>query len=349
VFDLGTTLIAVVLFALLLPLLVLPWIHAEYERHGRLTGWIAVLSAAEVLYLCGLAAYTLFPLPRETAAFCASRSTSDFLVLNPVGSLDGTVAGYLQVALNVLLFVPLGYALRYHFRRGIVVAGLIGLGVSLLIEVAQGTAVFGAFGCPYRVADTGDLVTNTLGTLVGWLLAVATARLLPDPVPAHSADLARPGLVRRGLSVLADLLIGWLVTSLILAVVVVSGGPDSDWLALIVYTGIYAITTLALPMLRHDHATLGQVTFFLRPSTGRRVPLRWLVWWLPVTLLQATGHLGVALLAAAVIGLLARLRTDRRSVLEMLTGTTTITRNASEHEPEQAVREAGRGGPRDGG
>ncbi|NMO50753.1 hypothetical protein HH310_06040 [Actinoplanes sp. TBRC 11911] len=322
-----------VLFALLLPLLVLPWIHAEYERHGRLTGWTAVLSAGEVLYLCGIAAYTLFPLPRETAAFCAARSTGDFLVLNPVASIDGTVTGYLQLVLNALLFVPLGYALRYHFRRGILVAGLIGLGVSLLIEVAQGTAVFGAFGCPYRVADTGDLVTNTVGTLVGWLLAVATARLLPNPVPAHSADLARPGLTRRGLAVLADLLIGWLITSLILAVVVVSGGPDSRWLALPVYVSIYAVTTLVLPMLRHDHATLGQVTFFLRPSTGRRVPLRWLIWWLPVAVLQATGHLSVVLLAAAVIGVLARLRKDRHSVLELVTGTTTVTRNAPEQEP----------------
>lgn len=225
--------------------------------------------------------------------------------------------------------MPLGYSLRYHFRRGIVVAGAIGLGVSLLIEVAQGTAVFGAFGCPYRVADSGDLLTNTLGTLVGWLLAMATARLLPDPIPAHSADLARPGLVRRGLAVLADLLIGWLVTSLILAVVVVNGGPDSRWLALAVYILIYTVTTLALPMLRNDHATLGQATFFLRPSTGRRLPLRWLIWWLPVVLLQATGHLGVVLLAAAVIGLLARLRKDRHSVLELVTGTTTVTRNES--------------------
>jgi glycopeptide antibiotics resistance protein len=330
VFDLGTTLIAVLLFALLLPILVLPWIHAEYERHGRLTGWTAVLSATEVLYLCGLVAYTLFPVPRETAAFCAARSTGDFLVLNPIGSLDGTFAGYLQVALNVVLFVPMGYALRYHFRRGPVTAGLIGLGVSLIIEVTQGTAVFGLFGCPYRVADTGDLITNTLGTLAGWILAVATARLLPDPVPAHSPDLSRPGLARRGLAVFADLLIGWLVSSLVRAVVVASGAAGvgtSTWLAVIVHVAIYAVTTLVLPMSRHDHATLGQATFFLRPSTGRRVPLRFVVWWLPVALLQASGHLGVILFAALVIGVLARLRRDRRSLLELMTSTT-VTRNA---------------------
>jgi glycopeptide antibiotics resistance protein len=335
VFDLGTTLIAVLLFALLVPLLVLPWIHFQYERHGRLTGWTAVLSAAEVLYLCALAAYTLFPVPRETAAFCAARAADDYLVLNPVGSLDGTLAGYLQVALNVVLFVPFGYALRYHLRRGFVTAGAIGLGVSLIIEVTQGTAVFGAFGCPYRVADTGDLITNTAGTLVGWLLAVATARFLPDPVPPHSPDLARPGLVRRGLAVLADLLIGWLVTSLILAVVVVGGAVGaghSTWLALILYVAVYTVTTLVLPLLRRDHATLGQVTFFLRPSTGRRVPLRWLVWWLPIAVLQGTSHLGVILFAAAVVGILARLRKDRHSLLELITGTTTVTRNGGDRK-----------------
>ena len=54
--------VAVLLFALLVPLLVLPWIHAQYERHGRLTGWTAVLSATEVFYLCALVV-AVFTLP----------------------------------------------------------------------------------------------------------------------------------------------------------------------------------------------------------------------------------------------------------------------------------------------
>jgi hypothetical protein len=285
----------------------------------------AVVVAAEVLYLCGLVAFTLFPLPDETAAFCAGRTTADFLNLDPLHDLVATPAGVAQLLLNVALFVPLGVLLRYRFRRGLLAAAGIGLAVSLAVEVTQGTAVFGLFGCPYRVADTGDLITNTAGAVAGWLLTLG--RTAPEPQP--SPDLDRPGLARRALAVGVDLLIGFLATAVVLVVLTLAGFDEVDGALLMAINLIaYAISTLAVPLARGDHATLGQATFFLAPDSRAAVRPRFLAWWLPVALLQATGHLNVVAGAALVIGVLARLRPDRRSVLELLSRTTTMTRAA---------------------
>ncbi|MFC3737271.1 VanZ family protein [Paractinoplanes deccanensis] len=322
--------VAIVLFALLAPLVTLPWIHLQYSRYGRLRGWTAVVAASEVLYLCGLVAFTLFPLPNETAAFCAARTTADFLNVNPLDDVAATPAAVAQILLNVALFVPLGFLLRYRFGRRAVAATAIGFAVSLLVEVTQGTAVFGLVACPYRVADTGDLITNTAGTLAGWWLAGAIGRLLPPAEPVPSPDLERPGLVRRGLSVAADLLIGLFATEAVVLALTVAGVPDAGRPVLAgCYLTTYVISTLVVPLRRRDHATLGQATFFLAPGSRAAVWPRFLLWWLPAGLLQGAELLYVIFWAALVIGVLARLRADRRSVLELVSGTTTITRRAA--------------------
>ncbi|SNY61071.1 hypothetical protein [Paractinoplanes atraurantiacus] len=155
--------------------------------------------------------------------------------------------------------------------------------------------------------------------MLGWLIAALIGRFLPGPHPAPSPDVEQPGLLRRGLAVGADLLIGFLATSSVLAVF-----PEAG--AAAVALTAYGISTLLIPLSRRDHATLGQATLLLAPESGRAVWPRFLVWWLPVALLQAGGRFAVILWAMLVIGVLARLRRDRRSVLELVSRTTTSTR-----------------------
>jgi glycopeptide antibiotics resistance protein len=52
--------------------------------------------------------------------------------------------------------------------------------ISLLIEATQGTALWGAVPCRYRVADVDDLILNVFGTWLGILVA----RLIPTEVKA---------------------------------------------------------------------------------------------------------------------------------------------------------------------
>ncbi|MEU4765979.1 VanZ family protein [Actinosynnema sp. NPDC023794] len=348
---LSESIITLVLFALLVPVAVLPWVHWQYRRHGRLRGWSAVVAAASALYGCALVAFTLFPLPVVADGFCTSRSLRAYWQPRPFASLDDiAAAGYsptspafLQVALNVALFVPLGFLLCYRFRRGAVAATAIGLLVSLAVEATQGTAVFGLYPCPYRIADVDDLMTNTAGTVVGWLLARWVGRRLPAAVPEPVADTGPPGLVRRGLAFAGDLLTLSLAQFACRAVLVLvgegTGTPGltrlavSEWFGAALGVLVPVVATVVVPLLRADRATPGQVAFNLAPAdarTGgtapaRAVVLRFAFWWLPVLLLISAGHSGIVFFAAVVVGLAARSRADRRSLLGLISTTTTTT------------------------
>ncbi len=89
----------------------------------------------------------------------------------------GQVFPVLEFAANVLLFVPLGVLVPMAWGKfnALVALGAIGLGlaVSVCVELAQ-------LGIPGRVADPRDLMSNTLGVIVGlgFLIAVRKMRLL---------------------------------------------------------------------------------------------------------------------------------------------------------------------------
>lgn len=79
--------------------------------------------------------------------------------------------------LNVVLFVPLGFFLPVFWKhfKPVFRTVLFGFCTSLLIEVLQ---IF-----TFRASDVNDLMTNTLGALIGWILARITLRLFPNIAP----------------------------------------------------------------------------------------------------------------------------------------------------------------------
>lgn len=343
--------VAVLLGTVVLVAGVLPWVRVQYRRYGRLRGWSAILATGIVLYGCGVVAFTLFPLPTITPEFCAVRAAHGMYQFRPFASLDDITAAastwparlrsgaFLQVALNVLLYVPLGFLLRYRWGRSLPVALAVGLAVSLAIETIQGTAVFGVYPCPYRLADVDDLLTNTTGTLVGWLVAVPLSRVLPAPVPAPVPDLDPPTLRRRGLAVLADMLaIALTATTVHVVVLLVGQRTGSEWVRspavdVAITVLVAAVVVLVVPLARADRATVGQATVALAlvdaatgvPARRGRVLLRAGVWWLPAVVLLLAGAGFLPVLVAAVLAAVASRRPDRRSVLGLAAGTRTVT------------------------
>lgn len=136
----------------------------------------------------------LFPCPRKTAACCAFS-----LYLSAVYALAGLPnLTYFRLdpnfnfqpfaymfsdldttLLNVLLFIPLGLALPLLWKqygswwRTV----LFGFSASLFIEVLQ---IF-----THRATDVNDLMTNTFGSLLGFLLARVILRFVPQ-LPSDS-------------------------------------------------------------------------------------------------------------------------------------------------------------------
>jgi hypothetical protein len=210
--------IAVGIGAVVGVVLFVPFVALSYRRRGRLSGGRMLLWAAALVYFWAIWTYTLLPLPDPDSVRCAGVNLDILAFVDDVrGALTGPGnrlldSGLLQLVLNVLLFVPLGFFVRVLGGRGILVAGLSGLGTSLIIEFTQLTGVWGLYPCAYRVFDVDDLLTNTIGALAGSLIALLVPRRHRGMPRLDTAD--DPREVTRGRRFLAMLcdLVGIILT-----------------------------------------------------------------------------------------------------------------------------------------
>lgn len=179
--QVGSAVIAVLAGCLLAVVLFVPFVFVNYRRHGRLSLGRVVLWIGFLVYVMALWTYTLLPLPDPGEIRCTSTQLRPFQFLTDIGHYDTSPRGLvhnpalMQAALNIMLFMPLGFFFRVLWGRGIAVTTLAGGGLSLLIETTQVTGVWWLYPCAYRVFDVDDLLANTSGAFLG---AVFTALLL---------------------------------------------------------------------------------------------------------------------------------------------------------------------------
>ncbi|WP_461121310.1 VanZ family protein [Saccharothrix stipae] len=209
-------------------LVLLPLIALHYYRFGRVEPRRALVLYGLLAY--GLVALALIFLPFPSSLVCDGEemlSTTPFgwvtdmrnnLAANGRSGLGAVVTStvFLQQAFNVALFVPLGVVLRKSYGRGPLAVVLIGLGISLAVEVVQYTGNLGAYPCPYRIADVDDLISNTAGSLLGWM--IAPVALVVPAVPHPDASTASPDTVtvpRRLLGLAVDVTALIVITHLV--------------------------------------------------------------------------------------------------------------------------------------
>jgi glycopeptide antibiotics resistance protein len=230
-------------------LVLLPLIALHYYRFGR-------IEPRRGLVLYGLLAYGLvalaliflpFPARSEVCQGDQMLSTVPFQWVTDmrnnmaaygrsgIGAM-ATSTAFIQQAFNAALFVPLGIVLRKAFGKGVAAVACIGLGASLMIEVVQYTGNFGVYDCPYRIADVDDLISNTFGSLLGWM--IAPMAIVVPVLQSSEEAVARPGTVsvpRKTVAFLAELFVFVVLVKLVL--------PDNGWLQF----GLVVVLRVLLP------------------------------------------------------------------------------------------------------
>ncbi|WAL65713.1 VanZ family protein [Amycolatopsis cynarae] len=194
---LGTGLLA---FLALWGTVLVPQLIIQRARFGRfLPGRIAT-TAALLCYACLTLAVVLLPLPGPNAhRLVQTIQLTPFQWITDVRTdrvAPGlwhsiTTTAFEQMALNVLLFVPLGIFARMLWRRGLVGTTLLGFACSLAIELTQLTANWGTAPFQYRIFDVDDLITNTTGAALGWIAGALLLALRASAVPAQTARRER--------------------------------------------------------------------------------------------------------------------------------------------------------------
>lgn len=213
---------AVFLFPILVLLVMLPVAFVSYRRRGRAGGWTTVVFYSFLFYLLAIALQTVVPLPAD-ASYCAAHTYASTPQLRPfyfVEVVEQRARGHWSpgailhnpavwtTALNVVMLAPLGLFVRYLWRLGLVTTTAIGFGLSLFFELTQLTGLWFVYPCPYRLFSVDDLILNTAGVVLGWLVAGPLTRVLPNLEPArdHRHYAAKVTFTRRLFALITDLL-----------------------------------------------------------------------------------------------------------------------------------------------
>jgi glycopeptide antibiotics resistance protein len=340
----------------LIPLAMLPILARNVRRYGRLRGWPMFSVVGLLASTVALAAFTVFPLPRPGTVQCASPNLRDywqtdlFASIRPIAHQASVIgwesttqsAVFLQVAFNILLFVPFAFFLHQVTRwngLGIIISAFL---ASALIEATQGTGFWGVYPCPYRLLDVDDVLANTVGGVVGLVVSYMFVRLFPFATPKPVPDLAPPTIVRRALAGFIDLaLIAVTVVAAqsfhVLAVALRDGRAPAETLLgsgevpVLYIVGVALAIAWLFPVLRRDRSTPGQVTVNIAPTPLNstrgyaavwQVTVRFVVRWLPMALLPVLYVLVVPMIEFAC----ATVRRDDRTVAELASVTVTRTR-----------------------
>lgn len=181
--------------------LTLPWTIYQYRKYGYFSFWKTAIWISLIFY--GLSAFFLviYPIPevRNNCSFVNPDATytqlRPFQFIRDIERESGVIwtmpstytsllnaRAFYQTVFNILLLFPLGVYLRYFLKAKSkwFYAIVIGFSISLFFELTQKTAIFGLFACPYRIFDVDDLMTNTLGAGLGFLLARIFLLLIPS-------------------------------------------------------------------------------------------------------------------------------------------------------------------------
>lgn len=243
---------AFIAFPFVAALFTLPFLIVQYRKYGYIHKVRAITLYLLLLYLMNAFFLVILPLPssRHNPALANGdlqllplQFVYDFLKETSVSFKHPSTywhifveRAFLQVIFNIFLTIPFGMFLRYYFRvrwgSGLILSFLL----SLFFETTQLTGIYGIYENAYRIFDIDDLLCNTLGGMVGFIIAEWIAKRLPriEHLDLHiDRSSKRVSYTRRAVAFMIDLFF-WYILMILLTL---NDVPIPFWIS----SGIYYI------------------------------------------------------------------------------------------------------------
>ena len=181
---------ALLLFPFLAFLITIPYLIFQYRKYGSVPLIRSTIIYTFILYLLSAYFMVILPLPsKETVALMAPKVPQlipfsflqDFIeILKTSRGLSFFQEPIIYTSLfNLALTIPFGIYLRYYFKKKWHFVILATFGLSLFFEITQLTGLYGIYKKAYRLFDVDDLIINTLGGFIGYLITPLLTALLP--------------------------------------------------------------------------------------------------------------------------------------------------------------------------
>ncbi|MDR5587222.1 MULTISPECIES: VanZ family protein [Clostridium] len=190
--------IAMLTFSILAIFITIPFSLYQYRKYGYINKFRTLILYSFLLYLLCTYYLIILPLPLTTDIRSLQAEGTQHIQLIPFNFIIDIFKetdivfskpftyinilkerAFLQAAFNGILLTPLGIYLRYYFKKDLKKTILITFLVSLFFELTQLSGLYGIYNAPYRLFDVDDLILNTFGGFLGYLIAPLFTYYLP--------------------------------------------------------------------------------------------------------------------------------------------------------------------------
>ena len=245
----------------------------QYRRYGGIAFMRVIVVYSFILYCMCAFLLTVLPLPSfeavekmptksigwipffdlytglKNAGF--SLSTPSTLTNLSIWKQFLTSSDLFQILANIVMLIPMGFYLRYYFKRSWKQTIIIGFCTSLFFELTQLSGLFFLYPKAYRYTEVDDLINNTLGTMIGFWITPLLAKLLPsrDEIDKISYDKGhRITVMRRFFAAFIDWLLFFVLWMLLLFIPVQM--EPSMWFVCVGFFGYFLWVILYFVLLQ---------------------------------------------------------------------------------------------------
>lgn len=186
---------AIFIFPIIAFLFTIPFILYNYHKYGSIHWFKTLIIYTFILYLITIFFLVILPLPKVEEVL---KNTGPYINLKPFKFVSDFLKEtsfvltdsktYLNaikepcfyvVIFNIFMTIPFGMYLHYYFQCNFKKITIYTFLLSLFFELTQVTGLYFIYPNPYRLCDIDDLILNTLGGVIGFLIMKFFKRFLP--------------------------------------------------------------------------------------------------------------------------------------------------------------------------
>lgn len=273
----------------------IPYMLIQYRKFGSIPVLRTIIVYSFILYLINAYFLVILPLPSidEVAKYTSPTTQlipfqfiSDMIEQSKfVWSQPSTYVEIItnpviyQVLYNILMILPFGFYLRYYLKKSLLETIGFSFILSLFFELTQLTGLYGIYPRGYRLFDVDDLIINTFGGLIGYIITPLIAWMLPSKEKLDELSYERGKQVsftRRFFAFVIDNIIVLMIMTLIakpLSIPMIDSFIKTIGLSINYVCSIVIYFMILLPIM--NGISVGKRIVKLQVVSGDNEPVKW--------------------------------------------------------------------------
>lgn len=214
---------AFIFFPIIAFFFTLPYLIYQYRKYGSIPILRSLIFYSFILYLLCVYFLIILPLPSITEVAKLTTPTTQLTPFHFIKELSQMISidwnklstyynllknqSFYIVLFNILLTIPFGVYLHYYFECKWYKVLIYSFLLSLFFELTQLTGLYGIYPRAYRLFDVDDLILNTTGAMIGYLITPIFLWVLPSRKQLDQKSFekgVRVTLFRRAISYCID-------------------------------------------------------------------------------------------------------------------------------------------------